>query len=218
MKRRINETELTVARSLTVGKLFLKALLLTFKRLTSVNSFYNWQIAFALICLLAYPLSINAQNAYPTPPDKYGRLFYIQRTGNANTIVYDANFSGVKIFNSNNPINVYWIRYAEKGDVKPLNYLQRTFAYGVSIIKGTKPNEFDFNLVSYAKKKLKLMIDAYGNPYAQIEVNGKTIKLHHIFVKIDQGTLFTMAPKVNYVEIFGKDPKSGAAIYEKIIP
>jgi Domain of unknown function (DUF4833) len=183
-----------------------------------INNYNIWGLFLGFWLMVMYPLSIKAQTQYPTPPDKYGRLFYIQRSGNINTIVYDANFTGVKTFNSESPINAYWIRYADKGETRPLNYIQRTFAYGVSVKKSNKPNEFIFNLVSYSKKKLTLSIDSYGNPFAIMEVNGKELKLHHVFVKIEPGSMFTMAPKVNYVEIFGKDLKTGAAIYEKIIP
>lgn len=179
---------------------------------------FLYKICVLLIMGIAIPLSINAQEGYPTPPDKYERLFYIQRTGNTNTIVYDANFSGVKMINAETPIHAYWIRYGDKGEIKPLNYIQRTFAYGVKVRKTNQANEFLFNLVSYNKKTLTLKLDAYGNPYALIEVNGKLMKLHHIFVKTEPGNMFSMTPKVNYVEIFGKDIKTGAAIYEKIIP
>lgn len=194
----------------------LKDRLLTISPL--IDHTFPYKIWGILVAYILIPLSINAQDGYPTPPDKYERLFYIQRTGNTNTIVYDANFSGVKTINADNPIQVYWIRYGDKGEIKPLNYIQRTFAYGVKVRKTNQANEFLFNLVSYNKKTLTLKLDTYGNPYALIEVNGKLMKLHHIFVKTEPGNMFSMTPKVNYVEIFGKDIKTGAAIYEKIIP
>ncbi len=174
-------------------------------------------LSLLLLCGLALP-KISAQDSYPTPPDGLNRLFYIQRTGNTNTIVYDANVSGTRTFKSNDPINIYWLRYAEGGAAQGLTYLQRTFAYGVKSQKIAGTVDYEFHLVSYAKKKLRLAFDAQGKPYALVEVNGRKMKLDRIFVKIDKSTTFTLAPKVEHVEFWGKDPTTGAAVYEKFIP
>ena len=79
-------------------------------------------------------------------------------------------------------------------------------------------NTFEFSLVSYSKKKMTLDLDNNGKPCVFTDINGKKIQLEHIFVKTEGGSMLSFVPKVQYVEIFGKDPKSGAAIYEKIIP
>lgn len=171
-----------------------------------------------LLALLLITFNVFAQDSYPTPPDGQNRLFYIQRTGNTNTIVYDANVTSSKTFKPGEPVNIYWLRYAEGGAAQGLNYMQRTFAYGVKCQKVAGANEYDFHLVSYSKKKLRLALDAQGKPYATIEVNGKRMKLDRIFVKIDKGTTFTLAPKVEYVELWGKDPNTGNAVYEKFVP
>jgi hypothetical protein len=171
-----------------------------------------------LFFLSIFAFGISAQESFPTPPDGKNRLFYIQRTGNTNTIVYDANVSGDKTFKDSEPVNIYWLRYAEGAAAQGLTYLQRTFAYGVKCKKVSDTNEYEFNLVCYSKKKLRLAFDSEGKPYALIEVNGKKMKLSRIFVKIDKSTTFTLTPKVEYVELWGKDPSTGAAVYEKFIP
>lgn len=167
-------------------------------------------------CLAGF--NAAAQESYPTPPDGKNRLFYIQRTGNTNTIVYDANVSGSKAFKESEPVNIYWLRYADGGGAQGLSYVQRTFAYGVKFQKISGANEYDFHLVSYSKKKFRLAFDAQGNPYTTIEINGRKMKLDRIFVKIDKSTTFTLTPKVEYVEFWGKDPISGVALHEKFIP
>ena len=193
------------------------------KRKRRRNNSHFWAVGCILICLL--PLSISprlankdVQNGYPTPTDKFERLFYIQRTGNTNTIVYDVNFSAHKTINADNPINAYWIRYADNGETKPLSYIQKTFAYGIKSKKLTSDNTFEFNLVSYSKKKMTLDLDNNGKPCVFTDINGKKIQLEHIFVKTEGGSMLSFVPNVQYVEIFGKDPNTGAAIYEKIIP
>ncbi|MCW5923104.1 MAG: DUF4833 domain-containing protein [Saprospiraceae bacterium] len=180
----------------------------------------NTYLSLPLVLLLLACIGIraSAQENYPTPPNGKHRLFYIQRTGNTNTIVYDANVTGKNAFKNGDPINIYWIRYAEDGSMQGLNYLQRTFAYGVKTKKIAGAGEYEFQLVCYSKKKLRLAFDAQGEPYAALKMSGRDMKLERIFVKIDKSTTFTLTPKVEYVELWGKDPRTGAAIYEKFIP
>ena len=57
----------------------------------------------------------SANVVYPTPPASSERLFYVQRTPNANTIVYDLNLNSDGKLNAEQPVKVYWLKYAEKG-------------------------------------------------------------------------------------------------------
>ena len=171
-----------------------------------------------IILLFLSSIDIKAQESYPTPPDKFERLFYIQRTGNTNTICYDAQFSTSKTLNTTQPANVYWIRYGDKGEIKPLSYIQKTFAYGLKW-RFLKENNYEMNLVSYSKKKIKVVLNEIGKPLALMDIKGKDAQLHHIFVKMVKGTsMLSLTPSIEYVEIFGYDPQTGASVYEKIIP
>ena len=174
---------------------------------------------FLLFCGIVQPLVSRAQMSFPAPPAAPQRLFYVQRDPNANTIVYDANtISNGRAFNAKQPIRVYWIKYAENGQTEPLNYLQRTLAYGVDVrpVAG-KTAEYEFNVVSYSKRKLRLFIDEAGRPHAVLHINGKQAWLDRVYVKIT-GKKAGLVPDVKYVELFGTDPKTGAAVYEKFVP
>ena len=167
---------------------------------------------------LFFPGVFYAQDALPEPPASPQRLFYVQRTGNTNTIIYDANtIANGRAFNTKQPILVYWIRYADDGRTAPLNYLQRTLAYGVEVRPVSKPEEYEFNFVSYSKRKLHLGINAAGKPYALIAINGKQARLNRVFVKMGDKKV-GLVPDVKYVELFGTDPQTGAAVYEKFVP
>ena len=160
-----------------------------------------------------------AQSSFPTPPNAPQRLFYVQRTGNTNTIVYDANtINNGRAFDRKQPIHIYWLRYAEDGKAAPLNYLQRTMAYGVELRPANNhPGEYEFNVVSYPKRRLRLTIDAGGRPHAVLAINGKPAWLNRVFVKIE-GKKVGIIPNVKYVELFGTDPETGNAVYERFIP
>lgn len=168
-----------------------------------------------IICSLAGALA--AQDGYPRPPVPAENLFYIQRSGNHNTIVYDANLTNDKRFNPKKPVSIYWIRYTNGGAKEDLTFIQRTLAYGVSV-KSLGDNYYEFHFVSYAKKKFILYLDAAGNPCAKLEVNGKQIVIRKIFISIEEKSRWSLAPKIEYVEFYGSDPYSGKSLYEKFYP
>ena len=162
-------------------------------------------------------LAAQAQDSYPTPPDLYQRLFYIQRTGSSNTVVYDAKFGPDGKFKPEQPIDVYWLRYSDYGQRVDLNYLQRTLAYGVKAAQSDIANEYIFHLVSYSQRKFRLKLDAQGKPVAVILINGKEAYLKRVFLE-HEDALFGLRPIIHYVEIFGVDAKTGKAVYERFVP
>ncbi len=153
----------------------------------------------------------------PVPATSAVRLFYVQRSPNINTVVYDVNLLPNKKINPEQPVNVYWVRYSGKGEKEPLNYLQRTLAYGVEATPiANEAGSFDGRVVSYKKRRLKIMLDATGSPMALTNINGKQNQLLHVFVMIEEtGKLI---PKVLYIELFGRDTRTGADVYERFKP
>ena len=172
---------------------------------------------FTLLIFCFLKSTLSAQDGYPHPPVPAENLFYIQRSGNHNTIVYDANLTNDKKFNAKKPVNIYWIRYTHGGVKEDLTFIQRTLAYGVSS-KRLGDNHYEFHFVSYAKKKFILYLDAAGNPCAKLDVNGKQIVIRKIFIAIEEKSRWTLAPKIEYVEFFGSDPYNGKSLYEKFYP
>ena len=160
---------------------------------------------------------LTAQTNYPTPVKPASHLFYIQRTGNTNTIMYDAVLTSDAQIAITQPIKPYWIRFAENGDKKDLSFIQRKFAYGVEIKKLQTPNEFEFYIVSYSKIKMKLMLDKIGKPIALTHIDGKLSILNKVFINMDPGTLLSFKPDIKYLELFGSNLQTGEPIYEKII-
>lgn len=169
------------------------------------------------ILFLSVAGALRAQDTYPVPPLIGDNLFYIQRSGNHNTIVYDANLTADKKFNSKKPVNIYWIRYTNGGVKEDLTFIQRNLAYGLSS-KSLNNNAFEFHFVSYAKKNFLLYLDASGKPCAKLEVNGTQMVVRRIFLSIEEKSRWTLAPKIEYVEFFGTDPYTGKSLYEKFYP
>src|SRR4051812_21400380 len=94
---------------------------------------------------------------FPVPSGKDKMLFYVQRSLNKNTIIYELNESPDRKLDMKKPVKMYWVNYAGKGDESNLNYLQSHYAYGLefSVIDATKPS-FSLSFVSYRKQLLYL--------------------------------------------------------------
>lgn len=152
---------------------------------------------------------------YPTPPTSGERLFYVQRTPNANTIVYDLNLNSDGKLNTEQPVKVYWLKYAERGQKEELNYIQRKFAYGLNT-KVLNNGSYDIRFVSYKKFPLTLMKGGDGKYHIFASVAQKQVILNRIFVKIEGGSFWI--PNVLYVEIKGTDPETGKEIVDRFKP
>jgi len=159
--------------------------------------------------------SLKAPLNYPKPPATAGRLFYVQRTSNTNTIVYDINTGTDGKPDADNPVKAYWIRYAEKGQKEDLNYIQRKFAYGLTS-KLLNNGSYDIRFVSYKKFPLTLMKASDGKYHIFAFISQKQIILNSVFVKIEGGSFWF--PNVVYVEVNGTDPQTGREMIERFKP
>jgi hypothetical protein len=163
----------------------------------------------------------NAADTFPVPTGNKKMLFYVQRTHNTNTIVYELNYANDSTLNQSAPIHAYWVRYADKGEDKgksqELSYIQKQYAYGVvTQLIDKEKQTFKVNFVSYKKRDIFLMRSKTDKGYsAYITINGKLVYLEKVFVKIEGGTFWV--PHITYVEVTGRD-LSGKEVSEKIIP
>lgn len=162
--------------------------------------------------------TMSISDTFPVPKDSRHLLFYIQRTHNKNTIMYEVNYNADSTINESEPVKVYWIRYSDRGEVAPLSYIQRNYAYGIESLMTDKAKKiFKINLVSYDKRPIYLMRAEGDSRYrAYIIMDNKLVYLCKAFAKIDGGTFWV--PHITYVELTGKDPVTGKTVTEKIIP
>ncbi|MCC9016417.1 DUF4833 domain-containing protein [Flavobacterium lipolyticum] len=172
-----------------------------------------------LVPIISGNLSAQSKNPsplnFPTPKNIDNMLFYIQRDPNINTAIYTINYQENGKINKSNPIKAYWIRYAEKGEKKDFNYLQRKFAYGIET-KTLENEEFEFKFVSYKKLALTLKkIEADQKYHVFANVNQKKIQVEKIFVRIEGGSFWL--PNVKYAEVTGIEALSNKTITERML-
>lgn len=172
-----------------------------------------------LVNIISENLSAQSKNPsplhFPTPKNIDNMVFYIQRDPNINTAIYAINYQENGKINKSDPIKAYWIRYAEKGEKKDFNYIQRKFAYGIES-KILNNEEFELQFVSYKKLTLTLKkIESDQQYHVFVNVNQKKILIEKIFVRIEGGSFWL--PNVKYVEVTGIDTSSNKTITERIL-
>ena len=167
---------------------------------------------FIFICNGLFKRVFAQPAGFPTPSGNTNQLFYLQRTPNTNTVVYELNFVNGKL-NEDDPIHVFWLRYQDKGQKEELSYIQRKFAYGIKYRK-VNANQYELTFVSYKKYKMYLLLAADGKFRVYTNINKKMSVLNKIYLEIHGGAFWT--PDIKYVEISGKDPASNEAVKERI--
>lgn len=160
-----------------------------------------------LIVLGFFTLFSGDVKDYPVPNKKENHLFYIQRTLNKNTIVYEANFDKNGILNKEEPILAYWMMYEEGGKIESLTKFEEKFAYGIkSTPIANSVNEYDIKIVSY--KNIQLHLKQVGPFKAQlflIDKKEQANEIDHIFIHANNAGLWT---KVKFLEIYTHEKDS----------
>ena len=160
------------------------------------------------------PQSIRDSYDFPVPPETDISLFYLQRSQNANTIQYDVNLNGKGRIDSSEPIKVYWLRYETTGHKKDLKWVERKWAYGIKS-KKLNTDTYEVKLVAYDKRPILVHQDLSGEVEAKMKINGKMVRFKSIFIDMIENGMF---PKIKTIELFGEDPYTKEAVYEKFKP
>ncbi|MEO6549753.1 MAG: DUF4833 domain-containing protein [Ferruginibacter sp.] len=171
------------------------------------------KISFILVifCTIYLPC-ISQDKIYPIPKGNTKQLFYLQRTPNTNTIVYELNYKD-GIFDVENPVQSFWIRYQERGQREELSFVQRKFAYGLKS-KKISENNYELSFVSYKKYKMFLKLGSDKKFYVYTNINKQQAILTSIFIKITGGSFWS--PNIEYVEISGVEPASNSVVKERV--
>ncbi|TYZ60256.1 hypothetical protein PybrP1_008487 [[Pythium] brassicae (nom. inval.)] len=144
--------------------------------------------------------------------------FIIQRSTNANTVVYAGQVKGAAL-DALKPLEVYWLMFEKAGAPREdLNLIERNTAYGASCapLAGTAAaaaGQFSVSLASLKDRECVLLLDAdTGRVQARTTVAGRPgVVLRRVFVQMTTGWV----PSVDYIELFGVDPATHELVYEK---
>jgi hypothetical protein len=147
-------------------------------------------------------------------PDEPNQLFYIQRSSNANTVVYAAKLDAHGNFDSRAPVDAFWRKFNIDGSKRPLNFIERLMAYGVRMNAAKPGQPASFAIAALPQRKLTLGWDSQHHPIASVLIGGRMVKLVYVYLQVDEGGLM---PDVPALDLLGIDMASGKAIHEHLI-
>jgi len=147
-------------------------------------------------------------------PDEPNQLFYVQRSPNANTVVYAAKLDTQGGFHREEPVQAFWRKFNIDGSKTPLNFIERMMAYGVHTDRIKPGQPITFTIAALPERKLTLTMDEHHRPQALIQIGNRTAKLAYVYLQVVEGGL---TPKVPSLDILGTDTASGKAVHEHLV-
>jgi hypothetical protein len=139
------------------------------------------------------------------------KLFFIQRSKNANEVHYDARVTKSGALQAKDPVDAYWLRKAADGSRDSISMLQK-IAYGFDV-EPAEAGTHTMRLTALKERPLTLL-QVNGRWRARTLIGGKQAYLSRLYIATDESGVF---PKVLYVDIFGEEVGTGAAIKEHLV-
>jgi hypothetical protein len=164
----------------------------------------------AILALVLHALPAPA----PAPGACTPHLFVLERSTNANIVVYDAQRVASGELDPAKPVVAYWICNAEKGQREQLTSLQWNRAYGFDTKPAKKPGRFRMTFKANLGRGFVVQI-VNGCPAAVARIGGRRAIVRRVFVHV-KTTVFV--PSVESVEMFGDDLETGAPLHEEFHP
>jgi hypothetical protein len=156
----------------------------------------------------------NEKKPDPAPAQKKTQpLFIIERSKNANVVHYDARLTAAGEIDPNEPVIAYWVMLVTDGHREELNWIEKKKAYGFSIKPDPSVNGYKMTVVAIPQGQIT--VKKNGDAIrAELVINGRPAVLEKIYINASDGLL---GPKVHYIELHGKDIKTGEKRYQKIV-
>jgi hypothetical protein len=149
----------------------------------------------------------------PAPADTQP-LFIIERSKNANVVHYDARLGADGKLDPKEPVVAYWIMLAEDGHREDLKWIEKKSAYGFDIKSDPSGCSCRMTVVSAPDREVTVKKDGDA-ARAELVIDGRPAILEKMYIHSTDGLL---GPKVQYIELHGKDLKTGEKRAEKIVP
>ena len=167
----------------------------------------------AILLLAALVIATASSAAATSDSQLTQRLFRIERSKNANIVAYDLRLGGDGKPDPREPVEAYWISAAD-GARGTLSLVQKKLAYG---FKSWLENPEVVVMRMAADLGREIRVERVGGVFrALVDIDGQRAVLDHIYVKSVERKL--LLPAVEFVDLFGFDPATGAERHERIVP
>lgn len=153
--------------------------------------------------------------SYPVPDDK-GTVFYIQRSGNSNTIVYVVNQRPDGSIDPSNPVDGFWRYLSGSGRKAPLRFWESQMAFGVNVepLAG-QPGRFVASLNAAPRIKVRLEPTKDGKVRAVMPIAGREARLVCIYVEWREA--LGGIPDVVHVDFHGYALNDGRHVIQRLL-
>ncbi len=153
-----------------------------------------------------------ANPAFKHPTDRH-QLFFLQRTTNANTIVYVAKYDPSGQLKRNDPISGYWRRFAGRGHVMAFRWYERVFGFGTRTRRLRDGSDYEVRFNGIKDEQLLLKQHAPFDAALYTRQNGRNYKVIYGYVDVDETGLL---PKVTGFRLYTSDPTTGQFVTHTI--
>jgi hypothetical protein len=164
----------------------------------------------SFLAILLAAAAVSILPAQPASADSTEKLFFIQRSKNANEVHYDARVGADGGLNTKDPVDSYWLMKATDGHRESVGLLEKT-AYGFGV-DPAQSGTFTMKLKAFKDRPLTLA-KVNGHWRAGVTIAGKSAYLTRLYIATDESGVM---PKVIYVDIFGED-ESGKVVQEHLV-
>ena len=168
---------------------------------------FSWMLVSAALALALSPALSALADDYT-----YDKLFFIQRSKNANEVHYDARVTKDGSLDGKDPVAGYWINKAEDNSRSGISLLQK-IAYGFDVNPGATAGTYTMKLKAFPERPL-MLLKLDGKWRARVQIAGKQAYLTKLYVATDESGIM---PKVLYTDIFGEEVNGGKAVTEHIV-
>ena len=177
-----------------------------------MKSFNTLFLCLILGFILIIPRAYSQEDRnFPTPAGNANQLFFLQRSQNTNTVVYELNLKN-GMPDTVEPVHIFWICYAEHGQEEELTDLQRKRAYGLAT-KYISKDHYELRFLANKKYVLDLMKGSDNKFHVYNMINQKQVIFSKIYLQLHGGTL--LSPNIEYVVLTGIDPTTGSEVSER---
>lgn len=165
-----------------------------------------------------HPYLTDENKKFPKPTGIKNMLFYIQRSMNINTIIYELNISEKGILNAEEPIKFYYINYANHSEIEPVSDIQKKYAYGIKVkVTNKEKQNYSFTFNSIKNREFYLLQSVKDKKFhAYCNINKELAILDKVFINMENN--FIGFPVVSKIELFGTNVARNENIIETFVP
>ena len=165
--------------------------------------------AWRVLCVLVLAVPLFACAPAPSGVDSK-RLFVVERSLNANIVVYDAVRGEDGRLDPAHPVAAYWLLKADKGQRQELNPIEEMLAYGFDV--GNEPGgSVTITLKALRDRPIRVQTDG-RRVLALTGIAGREAVLTRVFVQTEENSPLG----VKYIELFGLDLRDRTPVHERI--